>query len=470
MQLMTDLGVALETLTASQADLEVLTDGDAPVACAHDWWMRGLIERRQGKERRAGAVLRPASTEQVAAVLAWAQETRTAVVPYGLGSGVCGAVAAERDQVVLDMGKMSSLLDVNDLSLTATVQPGMRGSDYENALNERGYTMGHFPQSIELSTVGGWCATRAAGQLSTLYGNIEDMLLGCEVVLAGGRIIRLPAMPRSSTGPDLRQLFLGSEGTLGVFTELVFRVHARAEATWSRCFAMPSLAAGIAALRLTLRAGWRPAVTRLYDATEAGRNFQVASEGQPVLLLMSEGPRGRIDAESLAVGQIVAAQGGVDKGSEPVETWLENRNHVPSFEDLLDSGLVVDTIEIAIGWERVEPLWDRVVLEGSAVPGMLAMSGHVSHSYTQGANIYFTFVAQQSALDEALSIYDAVWELTMKATHEMGGTIAHHHGIGRVRKKWLSRELDTAHCLLSSIKNTLDPLGIMNPGALIDSP
>ncbi len=460
---------AIEALRRGQPDLDIVTEGPLLEERGHDWWMRSLIQRRRGERQRAGAVVRPASAEQVSAVLAWAQETRTAVVPYGLGSGVCGAVVVNDDEVVVDMSRMAALIDVNDASLIATVQPGMRGSDFEEELGRRGYTMGHFPQSIALSTVGGWCATRAAGQLSTLYGNIEDMLLGCEVALPGGRLIRLPVSPRSSTGPQLRELFLGSEGTLGIFTELNLRIHPAPETTWGRCYAMPDLEKGIEAMRLALRDGWRPAVTRLYDATESDRNFQAASQGLPLLLLRTEGARARVDAEAAALNDICKSLGGMDRGSDPVDHWMENRNHVPSFDELLDGGLVVDTIEIAIGWESVGPLWKRVVDEGSAVGGMLAMSGHVSHCYTQGANIYFTFVAQQGGLDEAASIYDRVWDLTMNATHAMGGTIAHHHGIGRVRKKWLEREMGESHTLLKRLKNSIDPLGIMNPGALIDA-
>ena len=467
--MMTELATSLDDLRKAHPDLEIVDSGDLLSERAHDWWMRSLIERRRGQEQRAGAVVRPASTEEVRAVLAWAQQTRTAVVPYGLGSGVCGAVIADREQVVLDMSKLDELIDVNDVSLIATLQPGMRGSDFEAALRRRGFTMGHFPQSIELSTVGGWCATRAAGQLSTLYGNIEDMLLGCEVVLPGGRVIELPSVPRSSAGPDLREVFLGSEGTLGVFTRLDFRVHPLPEATRAQSFTLPSLEAGIEALRLVMRAGWRPSVTRLYDAKEAGRNFQITSENEPVLLLLGEGPAALVEAQAAGMRAIVESHGGIDHGPDPVESWMENRNHVPSFDELLDGGLVVDTIEIAIGWDRLAKLFKEVVEQGSEIDGMLSMSGHISHCYTQGANIYFTFVAQQSGMDEALSTYDRAWELTMARTHELGGTIAHHHGIGRVRKSWLTRELGGAHDVLVSLKNAIDPLGIMNPGALVDA-
>jgi len=459
---------SLHSLKSSCPELEISTDDRSLSEHGHDWWMRSLLQRRRGEKQAAAAVVRPADTNQVGAVLAWAQAERVAVVPFGLGSGVCGGILPGPGQVVVDMTKMASILAIDDAALLVTVQPGMRGSVFEESLQKRGYTMGHFPQSIELSTVGGWCATRAAGQFSTLYGNVEDMLVGCEFVLPGGRVVRVPANPRSSTGPDLLQLFLGSEGTLGIFTELTFRIHPVAEARRAGCFTLASVEAGVEALRMIMRNGWTPAVTRLYDATEAGRNFAVASAGCPVLLLLSEGSSERTGVEFAAIERIVAEHGGTAVGSEPVDSWLVHRNSVPSFESLLDQGLVVDTIEVAIGWGGVSELFERVTSEGSKIDGMIAMSGHISHCYTQGANIYFTFVAVQSDLDAALAIYDRAWELTMRITHEMGGTIAHHHGIGRVRKSWLQRELGTGHELLREIKRALDPVGVMNPGALVD--
>ncbi len=465
---MGDFAARLGELRKSVADLEVITDAGEVAERSHDTWMRSLIERRKGATRRASALVRPTSTEQVSAVLEWADRTRTPVVPFGLGSGVCGGVDAGSGQIVVDMSKMDEIVEVNDASLTVTVQAGMRGSDFEKALRGRDLTLGHFPQSIELSTVGGWCATRAAGQFSTLYGNIEDMLIGCKVVIPGGTVLDLPAVPRAATGPDLKSVFLGSEGTLGIFTELTLRVHPVPEASRGVSFTLPSFESGIEALRQILRVGWRPAVTRLYDAMEAGRNFQSDSDGEPMLLILSEGPKSLVEAEIEAVCSIVDGCGGIDNGSGPVTSWLEHRNEVPTFESLLDQNLVVDTIEVAISWERMSKLYTAVVEATSPLEGVLAMSGHVSHCYTHGANIYFTFIAAQQNLDEALERYDRVWETTMATTRDLGGTIAHHHGIGRVRKRWLERELGAARDLLIKIKRAVDPNGIMNPGVLVD--
>lgn len=464
----TNAGDLAGSLAREVQGLEILTDEASVTAKSRDYWMRSLLQSRVAGAPRAAVLVRPSSAAEVAAVLAFASRTRTPVVPYGLGSGVCGAVLAAGPEIILDLGRMDRLLEINEQSLTARVQPGMRGSEFEEALAVRGYTMGHWPQSIAISTVGGWCATRASGQLSTLYGNIEQMLLGCEVALPSGALMTLPPVPRSATGPDLRHLFLGSEGTLGVFTELTFRIHPAAPKKVGRAYSLPSLRAGLEALRLILRAGWTPAVTRLYDATEAGRNFAIEGAGSPVLLLMSEGEPSRIEAEAAATHAIVMAQGAVDRGEEPVRSWLEHRNHVPSFEKLLAQGLVADTIEVAIGWDRIGDLFETVNERGAKVDGVFAMSGHVSHCYTQGANIYFTFVAAEPDPAKAIAIYDAAWRTTIETTIELGGTIAHHHGIGRVRKEWLRRELGEGVELLRALKRAFDPHGIMNPGALVD--
>lgn len=465
---MTALEKNLDQLRSANPSLDVVTEGPALDEKSHDWWIRGRLQRKAGRQTTCGAVVRPANTMEVSALLLWAQQTGTAVVPYGLGSGVCGAVETDRDQVVVDMSRMNRLGAVNDESLTATVQSGMRGRDFEDALAKRGLTMGHFPQSIDLSTVGGWCATRASGQLSTRFGNIEDMLLGCEVVLPGGEVIRLPEKTRSATGPDLKHLFMGSEGTLGIFTELTFRVHPESEARKCRAYALPSVEAGCESLRNILRAGWAPAVTRLYDAVEAGRNFTVKTTGQPVLLLMSEGPSGLVDVEMSACHEIVSAEGGEDQGEEPVVSWLGHRNSVPDVDELIGNGLALDTIEVAIGWDRLAQLFATTCEGGMKIEGMIAFSGHVSHCYTQGANIYFTFVGTVPDAEAGVVLYDRAWEHTMSVTHELGGTIAHHHGIGRVRKTWLRKELGAAHDVLATLKKSIDPKGIMNPGALID--
>lgn len=416
-------------------------------------------------------VVRPTTTAEVSAILRYATRERIAVVPFGAGSGVCGAVLAPEHSVVVDLGAMRALKGIDDKALLATVEPGLLGSEFEALLNGAGYSMGHFPQSIALSSVGGWVATRAAGQFSTKYGNIEDMLVAFEAVLPNGDVVRTRAVPRAAAGQDLRHLFLGAEGTTGILTELTYEIHPLAPSTEKLAIAFPSMRDGLEALRGVTRAGWRPAVLRLYDEIEAGRSFAgAAKDGESLLLVLTEGPPELTRVELEATGRIAAEANGRPVGSEPVDSWLHHRNTVPGFEYFLKQGMVVDTIEVASTWDRIDDLYAGVLAAMRAVPGILVASGHSSHSYGIGTNIYFTFAGRPERTDDLEKLYFAIWNAAMEATLAAGGTISHHHGIGRVRREWLPRELGSAYPLLASIRQAIDPLGIMNPGALLPEP
>ncbi len=413
-------------------------------------------------------VVRPANTAEVSAVLQYASRERIAIVPFGAGSGVCGAVLAPEHSVVVDLGAMRALKNLDEVALLATVEPGLLGSEFEAMLNQAGYSMGHFPQSIALSTVGGWVATRAAGQFSTKYGNIENMLVAFEAVLPNGEIVRTRAIPRAAAGQDLRHLFLGAEGTTGILTELTYEIHPLASSTAKQSIAFPSMKAGLEALRQIMRAGWRPAVLRLYDEIEAGRSFAgTAKEGESLLLVLTEGPAELTEVEIAGAARIAGEIGGRVTGPEPVDSWLHHRNQVPGFEYFLKQGMVVDTIEVAATWDRIDRLYTGVLAGMRAVPGLIVASGHSSHSYGTGTNIYFTFAARPDAPEGLEDLYFRIWNAAMEATLAAGGTISHHHGIGRVRREWLAKELGSAYPLLASIRRALDPTGIMNPGALL---
>ena len=434
-----------------------------------DYWCLSVLRSLRGTlTARPLCVVSPASVEQVSATLAYANQHCIAVVPFGAGSGVCGGVLPNDDTIVIDMRRMDRILELSDTALTVRVQAGMMGNAFEAALNQRGYSARNFPQSIDLSTVGGWVSTRAAGQYSTRYGSTEDMLLALEVVLADGRVVRTRVGPRSATGPDVRQVFLGAEGTLGVVTEAVMRIVPLPESSVGQAFSFTSMRNGLEAIRLIVRAGWRPPVVRLYDGIETARLFTAVSTGDNcALLLLSEGPTALTAVETVACQTICTANGGTDVGTEPVDRWLAERNHVPGFQTFLERGLVLDTIEVAITWDRINDLYREVIGALQQVPGILVASGHSSHSYAQGTNIYFTFVARPEAPEQAEATYLECWRQAMEATLRCGGTMAHHHGVGRLRLPWMARELGEGLFVLRAIKAALDPNGIMNPGVLI---
>src|SRR5262249_41669266 len=384
----------------------------------------GALPPPRARQGRAGpppaCVARPRNTAEVAAAVRTAQRHRVAIVPYGGGSGVLGGAVPPAGSVVIDLRAMDRLLAIDDTSLLASAQAGMVGGDYERALHARGYTSGHYPQSIERATLGGLVATRSAGQFSTRYGNIEDLLLGLEAVLPSGDTLRLAPVPRASTGPSLRELFLGSEGTLGIVTEVTMRLFPLPERRQVESFVLPSMAAGLDLIRRVVRVGWRPAVLRLYDAIETARTFNAWAPADACLLLVvCEGPAAMADAELAAVS---AAAGGARRlGAAPVEHWLDHRNTVPSWDFFLDREMMVDTIEIAAAWDRVAALYDAVVARLGSVPGMLAASAHSSHSYAQGTNLYITFAIKPEDFARAEDTYLQAWTHVMETTLAAGG-------------------------------------------------
>ena len=344
----------------------------------------------------------------------------------------------------------------------------MYGHIFEEALQARGYSMGHWPQSVSLSTVGGWTATRAAGQYSTRYGSIEDMLLGLEAVMADGRVVRIKPTPRRSAGPDPRHLFLGAEGTHGIVTEATLKVFPLPDSRRLLCFAFPDLDSGLEAIRLIVRAGWRPPVMRLYDAMETGRHFgQWQQDDRCFLLLLTEGPASLTAAEAEACHAACTGQGGEPMGDAPVQHWMHERNNVPSLMSFVERGFVLDTIEVAVEWDRIHALYAEVVAAMQTVKNLIVISGHTSHSYAQGINVYFTFVAKPDDAAAAEPTYRECWKQAMEATLRVGGTICHHHGIGRLRAPWMPAEHGSALDLLRAVKHALDPNGIMNPGVLL---
>jgi alkyldihydroxyacetonephosphate synthase len=451
----------------------VRTDPETLAAHRRDAWVLSELAELEGRPGPLpAAVVVPHTTAEVATTLAVARAARVPVVPFGGGSGVCGGIRVPEGAVVLSSTALSGLTALDATDLTASFGAGTPGLEAEHALERAGLTLGHWPQSIALSSVGGWVATRASGQFSTAYGSIEDLVLALEVVLPDGSVLRTRETPRASAGPDLRQLFLGSEGTLGVVTQVTFSVRRRAEARRTQAFHFAGLREGLEAVRCLLAAGWRPPVVRLYDASESKRQFPAfCPEGRALLLLLHEGPAPLVAAQASAATRTCDAASGVEADPGAVDHWLEHRNRVPGFRGFLEKGIVLDTIEVAATWRRVADVYDRVVASLREVEGILAASAHSSHSYRSGTNLYFTFAARPAERARMPEVYAECWQRTLEATLAAGGGIAHHHGIGRVRREALRQELGPAGvAILRALKRTLDPDGLLNPGVLIPDP
>jgi alkyldihydroxyacetonephosphate synthase len=465
----------LQALRTELGEDRVSTDPDVLARMGSDTWPLRLAQAVLGRPpSKPLAVVRPIDVAEVAAAVRVLAAHEVAVVPRGGGSGVVGGADAPSDAVVLDLGALDGILALDEEDLHVRVGAGVMLAQLEAWLHERGYTTGHYPQSIDLAQVGGLVATRSSGQFSSKYGSIEDLVLGLEVVLADGEIVRMSPAPRRAVGPDLRALWIGSEGTLGVITEVTLKVVPLPEERRMQAFALPSFAPGLSAMRKFMRVGWRPAVVRLHDAFETQRGFggKLADGVGPdevILLLLSEGAHSYASCEMTALGEFAAAEGGRSLGPEPVEKWLAHRNDVGHFDQYIRAGLIVDTIEVAASWHAIGRIHGLVC---ERLPQQIAqlrhISGHSSHSYPQGTNVYFSFVAEP-AVDAAAAeaVYREIWAAVMDITLAEGGTISHHHGIGRMRTPWVAADLGSAQRLLELLEQALDPHGIMNPGVLV---
>lgn len=438
--------------------------GDGPRAEAgRDWWPLAMQWALAGQVAALPAlVARPASTDEVAAVLRACNEARVPVTPAAGRSGVCGASVPVHGGVALDLTGLEGIADVDDTSLLVEVRPGTFGDVFEDELRSgHGLTAGHWPQSMALSTVGGWLACRGAGQLSTRYGKIEDITAGLEAVLADGTVVRTGGFPRAATGPDLTQLFVGSEGTLGVITSARLRCHPVPPAERRAAFAFDTFAEGNDACRRILRRGATPAVLRLYDATEADRSYGTGEKA--ALLVLDEGDAAVVDAVLAVVTEECAAADRLDDGL--VEQWLGHRNDVSALEGLTRKGFVVDTMEVSGPWSALPRIYEEGVAALLGVEGMLVASAHQSHSYLDGACLYFTFAGRPPE-DERERLYVGAWDAATRAVLAAGGSLSHHHGVGLNRARFLPEALGAGFGVLSAVKAALDPNGILNPGKL----
>ncbi|RJQ07399.1 MAG: FAD-binding oxidoreductase [Bacillota bacterium] len=446
----------------------VLTrDADLAVYARDSWTVPALRVHHGRPLPVADAVVLPGDTAEVAAVMTLLYENDVPVIPFGGGSGVLGGTLPITGGVIVDVKRLDKVLDINDEGLTATAQAGIIGTDFETALGRAGFTWGHFPQSTDVGTLGGFIVTRSAGQFSTKYGNIEDILLAVEAVLPGGAVIRTKTTARSSTGPDIKSMFVGSEGTLGIVTEATVRIHPRPERRDTRAYEVEDFADGLEIIRRVMRTGLRPAVIRLYDPIESLHSFKErVTQGKCVIVFFYQGLGRLVDLEVEVVEETVAAFRHRKLGSEPGWHWYKRRNVVSGLPEFMTQGLVVDTLEVAATWERIPALYRAMIDRMLAVKGIVSASAHSSHSYSQGTNLYVTFLAFAPDIGTAEALYQSIWDAAMEACLEAGGTIGHHHGIGLHRAKYMPGEHGPALEVLRRLRSALDPKGLMNPGKL----
>ncbi|MFE9580319.1 FAD-binding oxidoreductase [Nocardia sp. NPDC006044] len=476
-------------LTPAQRDGLVEVVGADNVSAGHHDRLRhaggkstpDLLRRRaDGPQDVPDAIVFPADHQQVLAVLAYCAEHTIAVVPFGGGTSVVGGVDPLRGRfgavIALDLRRLDTVSDIDPISGMATLGAGLTGPRAEELLRAQGLSLGHFPQSFEFATIGGFAATRSSGQASAGYGRFDDMVQRLEIATPTGSLV-LGRPPASAAGPDLRELFVGSEGALGVITAVTVRVHPVPETIAYQGWSFPDFETGAAALRSVVQAGAAPTVLRLSDEAETGINLARAGDigGNAVAGCLAittfEGTEAHVASRSAEAGALLAAAGGTALGETPAEEWEHGRFGAPYMRDaLLDVGVLCETLETATTWANLANLKAKVTaaltdsLAGQGTPPLVMC--HISHTYPTGASLYFTIVAKQ--LDDPIAQWHRAKQAVGDAIVAAGGTITHHHAVGTDHRPWLPAEIgELGVRVLRAVKAELDPAGILNPGKLV---
>lgn len=480
-------------------------------AYAADLWPRNQIWKLQGEPARHApdVVVHPGSEDEIAAIHRVVAEHGVPLIPYGAGSGVCGGTVPVRGGVIMDLRRMNRFLGVDAYDRTATAEGGIIGMHLEETLGERGYTLGHFPSSILCSTLGGWVAARSAGQYSSKYGKIEDMVASVRAVLPDGSIIDT----RGESGFDLGPLLIGSEGTLGTIVRSTLKVHDKPESQAFRGYRFRSLDSGVRAIRSMMQSGLRPMLLRLYDPFDTmlhASKDDTGGSGLPeplralfgrapvksalnhvkqaglalalgtpsvinalgaalssacLLVIGFEGTRAAVDRDMAGAQTLLADLGGADGGEGPGLRWLEHRYHV-SFKQsaIYGAGAFVDTLEVSATWARLLPVYHAVK---AALASHAMIMAHMSHAYPEGCSIYFTFAAHRRDPVALERLYDRVLHEAFTAVLREGGSVSHHHGVGIGKRDQMAREHGAGLRLLYGVKDALDPVAVMNPGKVL---
>ncbi|AHF75776.1 FAD linked oxidase domain protein [Sodalis praecaptivus] len=444
----------------------VLSDADTLQASSHDTWPLSTKLKRIGcHDYQADVVVQVTDEAQIQRVLALATAYDVPVTPRALASSVTGQPLPTQGGIVLDLTKMTPSKDINTTNLTVEVSAGYNGGKLEDELQQMGWTLGHSPQSLYQSSVGGWLSTLATGQFSSYYGGIEDLITAYTVILATGEKIRLKASPRAAMGPDLRQLFIGAEGTLGIVTAVQLKMFPLPPTRLFETLALPDVEAGLAIMREQAMAGLRPFLLRLYDTAEARHAMQNPEQNQPVMFLGTQGIDAIARAEMAAFLTIAQRHGGNTLGPDGALRWMDRRFDFSTVENLLDSdGGFAETIEIAHTWEGINSLYHA--LNRALTPLAGEVLSHFSHVYPQGTSMYMIVLGREASDRLAVDKLKTVWRVTMEICLAHGAELSHHHGGGLVRSPYARASLGSAHRLLRRLKHALDPNGILNPGKL----
>jgi len=448
----------------------VLSSFDDRLGYARDRLPYAVFRERAGEV--AGAVprlvVRPANQDEIVRLVQLAQARKVALIPYGNGSGVLGGAIPLGGEVMVDLRRLDRIVSINPTDAMATVQAGMNGAEFENELNKAGYTCGHLPQSIEISTVGGWLACRGGGQTSSRYGKIEDIVVGLKAVLPDGTPLEVRPVARRSVGPSIRDLMIGGEGAFGIITEATLRIWKKPEVERGVVLAFPSLQAAWDCARQIMQAELRPSIVRLYDRVESDERTKDIElfRSKPILAILAfSGSEPLVSTEQEMALAIATKLGAEIAPDGPYRHWRENR-YVAYSQKWHDAGYFNDTIEVTGNWSAIPAMYEAIGKAVRAAHPDIHFGAHWSHVYPEGACQYMTVRLPPMKEAQALPIHARLWDTIEGLTLEHGGSIAHHHGAGLFRNPWMQRELGAGLGVLQAIKDALDPANLLNPGKL----
>ena len=425
------------------------------------------------------AVVHPTSTEEVAALLAYAERERVAVVPRTGGTSTEGGLeTVVEDSLVVDGSRMDRILSVDAENMMVTVQCGVPLQVLEDHVRAQGLTTGHSPQSKPIAQMGGLVATRSIGQFSTLYGAIEDMVVGLEAVLPGGHVTRIKNVPRRAAGPDIRHVLIGNEGALAYITEVTVKLF-RFYPDTTRYFGyrVPDFAAGVGLLREVVTAGYRPSVARLYSPEDARQHFPDHPLDQNLVVLTTEGPAPLVEATAAGIEAAAAGVELTQVPGEEISQWFEGLNWGQDKIDaekkvMRETSHLGYTTEVSVDWSRTAELYEAVMARIRTtfprVQDLTLLGAHSSHSYQTGTNLYFVYdyTITCEPREEIQEYHLPLNAIIVEEALRVGGSMVHHHGVGKYRTPWIQEEHGSAYRLLAGLKRVFDPEGVMNPGSV----
>ncbi len=424
------------------------------------------------------ALIYPESAKQIAQILKFCNENKIAVIPRTGGSSIEGGLECRvEDSIVIDGSKMDKIIEINETDMYVSAQCGVNLEYLENELRKKGYTTGHSPQSKPLAGIGGLVATRSIGQFSTLYGAIEDMVIGVEAAFPDGTLANIKNQSRRATGVDTRHIIIGNEGALCYVTQASVKIFKYTpENNHFYSWLIDDMKMGFEILREVMVQGLKPSFARLYDTEDGEYYFSHFCEGKPVLIFMVEGHKSITKATGEAIEEIVSKFKTYKRVDEKyIETWYAGLNWTPSkiseeYELIEKTNNVGFTTEISSLWSDIHSIYETVIDRiHKEIPDITMVGGHSSHSYLNGTNLYFMYyynVVNCAAEDEINKYHNPINKIIVEETLKHGGSIVHHHGVGKYRVPWIKEEHGSSYPILKKLKETYDPNNIMNPGTL----